>query len=43
MEMYHQSEYQRSEAIETQFQVIIDELMKLKKRIDKLELQQSLQ
>ena len=43
MEMYHHSEYQRSEAIETQFQVIIDELMKLKKRIDKLELQQSLQ
>lgn len=43
MDMYHRSEYQRTEAIETQFQILIDELMKLKKRVDKLELQQVLQ
>ena len=41
--MYHRSEYQRTEAIETQFQILVDELMKLKKRVDKLELQQVLQ
>tara|TARA_R100000656_G_C3917509_1_gene122158 strand:+ start:498 stop:629 length:132 start_codon:yes stop_codon:yes gene_type:complete len=43
MDMYHRSEYQRTEAIETQFQILVDELMKLKKRVDKLELQQVLQ
>lgn len=39
MEMYHRSEYQRTEAIEAQFQILIDGFEKLSKRVDRLELQ----
>ena len=39
MEIYHRSEYQREEAIEAQFQIIIDGFAELSKRVDRLELQ----